>query len=340
MRAVSKEQTMSEAETERAVVGIVGLPGSGKSEAAAVAEELGVPVVTMGDVIRAACRERDLDPATHHGQVAQQLRAENGPAAIAEESLPSIEAALADAGLVLVDGIRSDVEVERFETAFGDAFTLVSVETPFETRAERLDLRGRDADSDEGGESLAERDERELEFGMGEAMDRAELTLENTGSLERFHDAVRELLRSKQTREASTARPYTLEAEITAPVYETERRERVTEAVTGVFPDADTELEHGELRATVHDLEHLSELLHRQSILDTARGVFFDNRRGETFSFRLKKQAAFVGVVNFVVDDPGELGAIAVRVRVEEPSVEATINEVAPPTEDGDPVDV
>jgi len=331
---------MSDAETERAVVGIVGLPGSGKSEAATVAEELGVPVVTMGDVIRAACRERGLDPATHHGQVAQQLRAENGPAAIAEASLPSIEEGLADAGLVLVDGIRSDVEVERFESAFGDVFTLVSVETPFETRAERLDIRGRDADSDEGGESLAERDERELEFGMGEAMDRAGITLENTGSLGQFHDRIRELLNSKRPREEPTAQSYTVEVEITAPVYETERRERVAEAITGVFPDADTAFAHGELRTTVHTLEHLSKLLHRQSILDTARGVFFDNRRGDTFSFRLKKQAAFVGVVNFVVDDPGELGAIAVRVRVEEPSVEAAINEVAPPTEDGEPVDV
>jgi dephospho-CoA kinase len=52
------------------VIGIVGLPGSGKSEAADVAAEMGVPVVTMGDVIRAACRERGLDPATDHGTVA------------------------------------------------------------------------------------------------------------------------------------------------------------------------------------------------------------------------------------------------------------------------------
>ena len=40
------------------VYGFVGLPGSGKSEAADVARELGIPVVTMGDVIRQACRDR------------------------------------------------------------------------------------------------------------------------------------------------------------------------------------------------------------------------------------------------------------------------------------------
>jgi len=176
------------------VIGFVGLPGSGKSEAAAVARDLDVPVVTMGDVIREACRDRGRDPATSHGEVARALREENGPAAIAERSLPMIEDGLAEADTVLVDGIRSDVEVDAFEDAFGDDFLLVSVEAPFETRAERLDLRGRDASAEEGGESLADRDERELSFGMGAAIDRADVTVENTESLETFHDRIRTLL--------------------------------------------------------------------------------------------------------------------------------------------------
>lgn len=181
------------------VTGIVGLPGSGKSEAAAVARELGVPVVTMGDVIREACRDRGLDPATHHGEVAKTLREENGPAAIAERTLPLIEDAREGANTVLVDGIRSDVEVETFEAAFGDGFRLLAVEAPFETRAERLDLRGRDAGDDEGGESLAERDERERSFGMGAAIDDADVTIENTDSLEAFKDRIRRLLREEGT---------------------------------------------------------------------------------------------------------------------------------------------
>jgi dephospho-CoA kinase len=145
----------------------------------------------MGDVIRAACRERGLDPATHHGEVAQALREENGPGAIAERSLPMIEEALADAETVVVEGIRSDVELERFEDAFGDAFTLVSVEAPFEVREERIDARERD---DPDAESLRERDERELGFGMGDAMERADVVIENTGDLESFHEEVRTLL--------------------------------------------------------------------------------------------------------------------------------------------------
>ncbi|NHN46287.1 AAA family ATPase [Halostella sp. JP-L12] len=176
------------------VIGTVGLPGSGKGEAAAVAEELGVPVVTMGDVIRRECRDRGLDPATHHGEIAQALREENGPDAIAERSLPVVEDALEESDTVLVDGLRSGIEVERFKAAFGDAFTLVSIEAPFELRAERVDDRGRDKGVDEGGESLEERDERELGFGMGEAMDRADAVIENTGSLAAFRRRVRTLI--------------------------------------------------------------------------------------------------------------------------------------------------
>ena len=174
------------------VIGTVGLAGSGKGEFATVAEESGVPVVTMGDVIRAACRDRGLDPAEHHGRVAQDLREEDGPTAIAEASLPHVETALETADTVLVDGIRSDVEVEVFEERFGDDFLLVSIEAPFEVRRRRLEIRGRD--DDEGGEALAERDERELGFGLGEAMDRADVTVDNTGTLEAFRRRVREVL--------------------------------------------------------------------------------------------------------------------------------------------------
>ena len=176
------------------VIGVVGLPGSGKSEAAEVATEMGVPVVTMGDVIRAECRERGLDPATDHGTVAKALRDENGPGAIAQRSLPIIEDERAGHDTVLVDGIRSDVEVEQFREAFGEAFVLVEIAAPFDVRAERLDLRGRDASVEEGGESLEDRDERELGFGMGEAMEMADVTVENTHSLSTFRNRIQTLL--------------------------------------------------------------------------------------------------------------------------------------------------
>jgi dephospho-CoA kinase len=180
------------------VIGTVGLPGSGKGEVATVAREEGIPVVTMGDVVRAATRERGLDPAEHHGEVARALREEEGPAAIAERSLPLVRRAAEehpDAAAVLVDGLRSPVEVETFEAAFGSSFLVVSVEAPFETRAARLGARERD-DSDADVEALRAREERELGFGMGEVMDDAHVVIENDGTLEAFRERARRLLRA------------------------------------------------------------------------------------------------------------------------------------------------
>jgi dephospho-CoA kinase len=174
------------------VIGTVGMPGSGKSEAATVADDLGVPVLIMGDVIRQECRDRGLDPAEHHGRIAQALREEHGPGAIAERSLPILETHMEDNDTVLVDGIRSDVEVETFREAFGDEFTLVHVYAPYDVREERIETRGRPGDSD--GESLEAREEREKGFGMDDAIDLADVRIDNTGSLDAFHDRVRDLL--------------------------------------------------------------------------------------------------------------------------------------------------
>jgi len=132
---------------------------------------------------------------------------------------------------------------------------------------------------------------------------------------------------------------YSVDVQITAPVNDTEVTDRVVDAIHAVFPNATVDQRPGELVAETHELATLSEHLHREEILDAARSVFFENRQGDTFAFDLKKQAAFEGVVTFAVGNPSELGDIHVRVRVEEPSVEAVIDEVAPRTEAGRPVD-
>jgi dephospho-CoA kinase len=147
----------------------------------------------MGDVIREACRDRGLDPAEHHGEVAQALREEEGEAAIAKRSLPLIREGLEGSQTVLVDGLRSPAEVARFEDAFGDDFVVVAVEAPFETRVERLADRGRDA-SDADREALRAREERERGFGMDAVMADADVTVDNTGSLDAFRARIRDLL--------------------------------------------------------------------------------------------------------------------------------------------------
>ncbi|MES3516332.1 MAG: RNA-binding domain-containing protein [Natronomonas sp.] len=132
---------------------------------------------------------------------------------------------------------------------------------------------------------------------------------------------------------------YSIDVEIVAPVADTEVTDRVRDAIENLFPEAEIESHSAELRGTAHSMDRFSERLHEQAILEAARGQFFAGRDGNTISFRVKKQAAFRGVINFAVGGESELGDIHIDVTVHEPDVESFIDHVAPPTEDGTPID-
>lgn len=121
-----------------------------------------------------------------------------------------------------------------------------------------------------------------------------------------------------------------IEVQVTTPLNPTESRDRVEDAILNLFPDADIDERHGELIADTHSLERVSDRLREQNIVSTAREVFVQGLEGDTFSFDLKKQAAFNGIVNFAVGNPDELGDVHVRVRVEEPDPRTVIDEIAP----------
>ncbi|ESS09801.1 MAG: uncharacterized protein conserved in archaea [uncultured archaeon A07HN63] len=132
---------------------------------------------------------------------------------------------------------------------------------------------------------------------------------------------------------------YSIDVRIEAPVHDTEVTDRVADAVGTVFPDAELDHQPGLLVGETHTLDPFSDRLYEQEILDTARRQFQEHADDEGFAFALKKQAAFEGVINFAVGNPDELGDIEVTVTVREPDVQAMIDAVAPPTEEGTPVD-
>jgi predicted RNA binding protein with dsRBD fold (UPF0201 family) len=132
---------------------------------------------------------------------------------------------------------------------------------------------------------------------------------------------------------------YSIDVTVEAPVKETEVSDRVSDAVANLFPDVELQREPGRFVGESHSLDAFSDTLHEQEILDTARRQFFDGIEEDGFAFSLKKQPAFKGVVNFAVGSEDELGDIRVRVDVREPDVETFIDYVAPPTEEGRPIE-
>ena len=99
------------------VTGVVGLPASGKGEFARIAAAQGIPVITMGDMIRRAVKDAGMDPTDENlGTMGNRLRKERGMDAIAQLCIPEVRKQ--SAPLVLIDGIRGDSEILLFRQQF------------------------------------------------------------------------------------------------------------------------------------------------------------------------------------------------------------------------------
>jgi dephospho-CoA kinase len=176
------------------VIGFVGMPGSGKSEASDVARGMGLPVVVMGDIIRGEAAHLGLEPTDESlGGVGNILRSQEGPDAVARRTLKAAE--MLGRSIVVVDGIRSRAEVDFFR-ANSTNFYLVEVLTSTKARLKRIAARRRsdDAHSHECEEALQRRDLREIGWGMCEAILEADVQICNEGDLDSFRTSVRGLL--------------------------------------------------------------------------------------------------------------------------------------------------
>ena len=310
------------------VIAFVGLPLSGKSTAAKVAEEMGIPVVCMGDVVREEAKRRGLPQTDENlGNIAEELRRKEGMDAIAKRCIPIIREKGKELGVVVVDGIRGIAEVERFKKEFGDDFVLINIEAPLEVRFQRA-LKRKRSDDIKSLEELKRRDERELSWNMGEAMRMANFTIENVGGLEEFKEKVRGILEQLCKR---------VEVEVETDIHPTEDVDKVVQAVKNIFPDADISIEEGKLRAKAWDLRKFRDLLRRQRILDTARTELLKGMSGNEITILLNKQTAYVSKINFA-DEDAILSPIRVRFKVYGIPMGKFVDYLAPPTKAGRPI--
>jgi len=176
---------------DKIVVGLAGMPGSGKSLVVETAQELGYAIVGMGDVIREETAKRGLELTPQNvGKVMLQLRDEGGNYVIAQKCIPKIEEQTSTK--VLVDGLRSMYEADAFKAHFAK-FTLVAVHASPETRFKRLFNRRRSDDPDVW-EVFRDRDMRELSVGVGNVIAMAEQIIVNDNSMEQVKAKVEETL--------------------------------------------------------------------------------------------------------------------------------------------------
>ncbi|MGA2680995.1 MAG: AAA family ATPase [Candidatus Bathyarchaeia archaeon] len=165
--------------TDKLVVGLAGMPGSGKSLVVDAAHEFGYAIVVMGDIVREETAKHGLDLTPQNvGKIMLELREEGGNTVVASKCIPKIEGQ--ESAKVLVDGLRSLYEVDAFKKHFAK-FTVVAVHASPETRFNRLFSRRRSDDPD-GWAVFRERDIRELNVGLGNVIAMAEQLIVNDNS--------------------------------------------------------------------------------------------------------------------------------------------------------------
>jgi dephospho-CoA kinase len=177
---------------DKLVVGLAGMPGSGKSLVVEAALQRGYAVVTMGNIVREETRRRGLELNPKNiGAVMLEMRKTGGEGIIAEKCVPRIEQKASKK--VIVDGLRSLHEVDVFKARF-PGFSLVAIHSSSETRFNRL-YRRRRSDDPDGWELFRERDMRELTVGLGNAIALAEHLIINEKSKADTKAAAKEVLR-------------------------------------------------------------------------------------------------------------------------------------------------
>jgi predicted RNA binding protein with dsRBD fold (UPF0201 family) len=130
--------------------------------------------------------------------------------------------------------------------------------------------------------------------------------------------------------------------QVFAPVNPTEVKEKVEKAILNFFP-VSLELQDHAIPGLYGegDLESLRRLhlrLREERILDTARNIFLNGVKGDTTRFRLNKQVAFIGKLNFPAGKES-LGSIDVEISADnEDDLLAIIDWLAPQTVEGEPV--
>ena len=171
------------------IIIVVGMPGSGKDIFVQEAAKLGFSHIRMGDMVRLYAGESGIGPDDSSiGGFATIQREKFGPEIWAKRTLEKMPA-----GDVIIDGSRSLAEIQLFKSQFRDELRVIGIEAPQEMRFSRLKARGRE-DDPKAMKEFKSRDERELSWGLQEALENVDIKIINDKSLNEFRNECQAVL--------------------------------------------------------------------------------------------------------------------------------------------------
>lgn len=120
---------------------------------------------------------------------------------------------------------------------------------------------------------------------------------------------------------------------VRTPCLPTEDPEKVKKAVLNLFPESMIEQKDGVIMARTGSLWRFRELVRSHRIIDATRRIMLRGKQGNSTSFQVNKQVAFIGKISYV-EEKLPLGSI--EVSIEDDDLDKLIDSVAPVTVNGE----
>jgi dephospho-CoA kinase len=183
------------------VIVIVGMPGSGKTEALNMIAEKGIHIFNMGDVVtKIEPRKRGIKKIDEYieNEIRMDIRKKLGKSAVAVVTAEEIEKMNSET--VAIGGLHSFAEISYFKKRFGNDFHLIAIEASKETRFMRISRRGYRALDKKAFEHREQSYSKD--FDIPAIMKKAEYSINNEGTLEdlkkNMEKTINKILKKKQ----------------------------------------------------------------------------------------------------------------------------------------------
>jgi adenylate kinase len=171
---------------KKTIIAIIGLPGSGKTDAAAFFKRKNLPVISFGKTIIDFINQKKLPHNEEtHKKIREEIRLKYGKEALAVINLKKIKEALKINSIIIIEGMRSWEEYLYLEKEFPNVHLVtICLYTDKNLRYKRISKRSKR--SDHYGK---ERDINEIiGINMGPTIAFADYMIKNNYSLEDFYD--------------------------------------------------------------------------------------------------------------------------------------------------------
>lgn len=189
-----KNQVTNWKRKQKTIIAIVGLPGSGKTDAADFFQKKNIPTISFGKIINDQVNEKNLPHNEEtHKEVREEIRKRYGKEALATLNSEKIKDALKNNLIIVVEGMRSWEEYLYLKKEFPEVkVVIVCLYSDKSIRYKRISKRS--SRSDHYGE---ERDINEIiGINMGPTIAYADYLIKNNYSQEDFYDKLELIYRT------------------------------------------------------------------------------------------------------------------------------------------------